>query len=143
MKEEFKKIPGFPGYFVSNHGRIKFRKKIRNGEISERFMSIDKEKGTVRFTREGKSKAFTVARLVAEAFLEEESDGRKRVSHKDGDVLNNHISNLEWSGLCRKDIREIREKLEQDYSIAELARVYNTNGSHIRRIRDKLVWKEV
>lgn len=39
--------------------------------------------------------AFYVHRLVAEAFLPAEAD-KPEVNHKDGDRLNNHISNLEW-----------------------------------------------
>lgn len=44
---------------------------------------------------DGKSFTKAVHRVVAEAFLERPLEDSE-VNHKDGDKLNNHVSNLEW-----------------------------------------------
>lgn len=49
----------------------------------------------VTMSVDGVTKRMTVHRIVAETYLDKHSD-MDVVNHKDGDKLNNHISNLEW-----------------------------------------------
>lgn len=52
---------------------------------------------TVRLFKQGVGHEFRrVHELVAESFVPN-PDGKKYVIHKDGDKLNNHADNLEWS----------------------------------------------
>lgn len=53
----------------------------------------------VTLWKDGKGKDFLVARLVATTFLENLIDTKMTVNHKDGNRLNNNISNLEWLTL--------------------------------------------
>jgi hypothetical protein len=46
--------------------------------------------------KNGKVKLCKIHRLVAEAFLEN-ADNKPFVDHKDGDKLNNNLSNLRWA----------------------------------------------
>lgn len=67
----------------------------------------------VRLTINGKSKGFSIHRLVAQAFLENPND-LPIVNHKDGNKLNNRVDNLEWvtqSENRRHAITEIKTKL--------------------------------
>ncbi len=49
----------------------------------------------VHLRYEGKGYSRYIHRLVAEAYLPN-PEGKEQVNHKDGDVTNNHVDNLEW-----------------------------------------------
>ena len=80
-------------YQVSNCGRVK---SIRFGK--ERILKpVPNSFGYlfVKLCKDGKAKAFTVHRLVAEAFLDNPNN-YKEVNHKDENKTNNVVTNLEW-----------------------------------------------
>ena len=90
MKEEFKDIPGFPNYEVSNTGivRNKKRNKIKEPGIDKKgYYKVDLYKNSKRTTKK-------IHRLVADAFLPKDPQ-RKDINHKDGNKANNKVSNLE------------------------------------------------
>lgn len=90
-----KPIDGYPGYYVTSHGRIISRKKFtREREL------YSKNKGgaarTVKLCKQD-AKSFSVARLVANTFLANcEEDKARRIIYVDGDVTNCKVSNLEF-----------------------------------------------
>jgi hypothetical protein len=51
---------------------------------------------TIVLSYEGHWKSFKVHRLVAETYIQN-PDNKSTVNHKDGNKLNNHVSNLEWA----------------------------------------------
>ena len=80
-------------YQVSNCGRVK---SIKFGK--ERILKpVPNSFGYlfVNLCKDGKVKAFTVHRLVAEAFLDNPNN-YKEVNHKDENKTNNVVINLEW-----------------------------------------------
>lgn len=52
----------------------------------------------VGFHKNGKLKTISVHRAVASTFIPNPK-GKKTINHKDGNKLNNHISNLEWNSF--------------------------------------------
>lgn len=89
--EKWKTISSNTNYVVSDTGKVKRVGKEENHSVRcdhRGYLCIDLYKDGKRTTRK-------VHRLVAEAFLP--NDNKKaQVNHKDGNKLNNNVSNLEW-----------------------------------------------
>lgn len=94
MEEIWKDIENYPGYQVSNLGRIKSFKQDKNGIITNGNVSF---KGYLRkqLWNENGSKSFAVHRLVAQAFIPN-PDNLPQVNHKDENKQNNCVDNSEW-----------------------------------------------
>ncbi|MFA6981739.1 MAG: NUMOD4 motif-containing HNH endonuclease [Patescibacteria group bacterium] len=96
MDEEWKSIDGWPGYLVSNHGRVAGRcVEILKPQYRERggyypFVDLRKVENGVHMRR-----CVNIHTLVAEAFLGPRPEDRV-VHHKDGNRDNSHIDNLEY-----------------------------------------------
>ena len=90
MKEEWKDLIGydFP-YRISNTGKVLSVKKNKlfKLQINKRGYKC------VILYKDGKPKAKLVHRLVAEYFI---GNSNLQVNHKDGNKLNNFVSNLEY-----------------------------------------------
>ncbi len=106
--EVWKDIPNFEGYYqVSNLGKIKslifYSNITKKQHQREKIMRQKVEKdGNRRVTlhKDGKSKTYLVARLVATTFLDNNIDTNLTVNHKDGNRANNNVDNLEWVTLA-------------------------------------------
>ena len=90
----FKEVQGAPGYDIYDDGRVYSHK-------SKKFLSpsLNNNEGhgylQVQLFVNGKRLVRKIHRLVAEHFLPN-PDGLPCVNHKDENVMNNTISNLEW-----------------------------------------------
>ena len=98
IKEIWKDKKDYEGHYqVSNCGRVK---SIKFGK--ERILKLRTDKKTgylhVVLCKDGKAKAFTVHRLVAESFLPNPHN-YPCVNHKDENKQNNNVSNLEWCSV--------------------------------------------
>ena len=115
-------------------------------------------------------KKFLVHRLVAMAFIPN-VDNKAEVNHKDTNVDNNCVNNLEWctrkennnyfitynkrvknikrgensnfSKLCKNDVLDILRKLKENYSIDDIANEYNVIPKTIRNIKNNKTWKHI
>jgi hypothetical protein len=90
MKEIWKTIEGFSRYKVSSQGNVKNNK---TGRILKPSFT-NKGYLMVSLSKDSKVKRFLLHRLVALHFL---PDKNECVNHKDGNKLNNCVSNLEWT----------------------------------------------
>lgn len=91
----WKDIKDYEGiYQVSDQGEV--RRKFKKG-YRQLKPSSSQPSGylSVCLHKDGKKKTKTIHRLVAETFLEQPSK-EYEVNHKDGNKLNNNLSNLEW-----------------------------------------------
>lgn len=101
--EEWRPIPGWEGlYEVSDRGRIYsvVRLDACGREAGGHVLRVrpgGRRGGhpTIMLSRNGKTKSFSVAKLVLLAFRGAE-DGRDLAIHADGNPANTHLDNLSW-----------------------------------------------
>jgi len=161
--EHWKDIKGYEGvYQASNLGRIK---SIR----SKKIMSVKKHlRGypQINFSVKGVRKILYVHRIIAETFLENDSNSNT-VDHIDENKKNNNASNLQWCShkenmnlfhsrrlrkkriekhmiLSKKDVEHIRkEHICFGVNTKKLAAGYNVSLSLIYKIISFQLWKTV
>lgn len=97
-------------YFVTINGDVFSNKYLKLRKIKPCWNNKKKSYQIVKLTNgKGKARSFYVHQLICRAFLPNPTNSWG-VRHKDGDVTNNALSNLEWLG--RK--REVNGEIELD-----------------------------
>lgn len=154
-EEIWKTIPEFPNYQVSNMGRVKsieHKVKSKNGSmriVSEKILKPSEDGSgylKVCLCKEGKEKTIKIHRLVAQAFVQNDSLFNNQVNHIDENKLNNFASNLQWCdsnyncnfGTRNKRISKAQSKSVKCLdtgvvytSVIEIERLFGFNNSNI------------
>ena len=105
FSQNIKEVVGFEGYYVGDDGAIYTTKK--NGgykrELTKMKLREDKD-GYLEVGMYKKKKRYfrRVHRVVAEAFIPN-PDHLPQINHKDGNVKNNTVDNLEWC-TCQDNV---------------------------------------
>lgn len=118
--EVFMPIFGYPGYEISNLGRVKSLRKTvlkGNGKMHytrpERILKIQitwQGYCKVSLYRDGKGAKYSVHRLAAIHFVPNPFlDLYDQINHKDGNKKNNAVSNLEWCTGSQNSLHKYRE----------------------------------
>lgn len=120
-----KEIKGYEGlYVITSSGKVI---SLGNGKSTnpgtKRIRQLKtqiKSNGyqQVKLSKNGRSKYFTVHRLVATHFLVDQP-GKKEVNHKDGNKLNNHVNNLEWVNSSENQKHAFKTGLQKPVKGAE------------------------
>lgn len=172
MTEIFKVIEEYPAYRVSNQGRVQTRWQMGgyyNGyKVKDRWKDLkphQEPKGYLSVNLSNgkdKPKRFRIHTLVANAFLNKETEGLI-LRHLDSNPQNNHVDNLKWgtylenendkiengtwntrnggAKLTPNQVIEIRELLEYGEKHELLANKYNVSRPTITRIANKKIWR--
>jgi hypothetical protein len=91
--ENLKEIIGYEGlYKISPSGKV-YNKKMH--ELKQYKSSSGTSYYQVCLCKNGFTKNFLVHRLVAKNYIDNPLN-KSQVNHKDGNIFNNHVSNLEW-----------------------------------------------
>jgi len=89
--EEWREVLGFPGYHVSDHGRVRNTRTdriLRDGSATKRYARVS-------LRRDGGSWPLLVHPLVLEAFTGPRPN-KQHGLHADDDGRHNHLGNLRW-----------------------------------------------
>jgi len=160
--EKWKRISGFPGYWISSIGRIKTKSNKIYEPKTARYSKV------TLIDSEFNIKTIAVHRLVAIAFIPNPKN-KPQVNHKNGDKTNNRVENLEYvtpgdntrharfvlgefpfgsrNGKARFDEREVREIRRQveagEATQAELARRHSVAKTTISAIVNRVNWRHI
>lgn len=108
LDEEWRPIPTWDGYEISNHGRVRsWKQRSREKRCTwivdynqpPRILKSDLRNGypSVLLIRFGFDRSwFAIHRLVLEIFVGAAPEGHEG-AHNDGDRTNNRLSNLRWA----------------------------------------------
>lgn len=143
--EEWRDVAGYEGlYKVSSLGRVYSVPRLSsNGNtVGGYFLKPRKFRNGYNFTalcRDGKSRQFTIHRLVASAFIENPRNCLE-VNHIDGNKDNNAASNLEWCTRSENNLHAVKTGLRSLDKMHERAResrmrpvVFSFEGREVAR----------
>lgn len=118
--EQWRAVEGYPGYEVSNLGRVR-----KNGKLTPLHRT---GKGYLRTTlqKDGKQKQDYIHRIVAKNFIPN-PDNKPTVNHIDGNKNNNQVSNLEWATYLENNLHAIKNHLHRHYTRA--VKQYDLQGN--------------
>jgi len=166
---EFRDVPDFPGYAVSNDGRVRSTKTHGRRRYRDQLsyeMAITPDSGGylgVKLCSGGKVKRFAVHVLVLTVFSGQKPLGMEG-RHKNGNKLDNRAENLEWTtrkinagdrilhgtqvrgettGTAKLTRENVEEILRSTRSISALARHYQVGRTAIRRVKLRQTWQHV
>lgn len=145
MKSEiWNDIDGYKGkYQVSNLGRVKslyhvvIRKNGHPMPINEKILKPGVSSNgyfTIVLAKNGNKNTRTIHRLVASHFIEN-IDNKKEVNHKDGDKLNNRVSNLEWV-TPSQNIKHSYDTGLKTILTGKYSHIYGSNNPRSRKVID-------
>lgn len=157
--EEWRPILGYDGYAVSSYGRVKsysarydswhLMKATPNKNNGRMYIALRTKDNNGNV----KAKNLQLARVVALTFIPNEDSTRCTVNHKDGNVENNTVSNLEWmtqaennqhahDNLPRKKMKSTYDAVRRTYkykqkyefkTIEALARFMGKSATQVTR----------
>ena len=97
MTEQWRPVPGYPHYSVSNTGIVRSLRSGREMKQASRGASSPRVPYLrVHLRAPGRKWSADVHRLVLLAFVGEPPAGKRYACHIDGDPLHNDLSNLYW-----------------------------------------------
>lgn len=125
--EIWKDVVGYEGlYQVSNLGRVKSLKRVARSLKSDKWYSkkerilknwvCTNKRSLVALCKEGKMHRQLAYRLVAKAFLPNHNN-LPTVNHKNGNVQDNRVENLEWMSHSQNSSHSIHVLKNKPYQI--------------------------
>lgn len=154
---EWRKVVGNDGweenYLVSDDGRV--FSLISNRELKpyakSRGYGYKRLDYTVSITHNGKQRHPKISRMVAMAFIPNPLN-KEQVNHIDGNPLNNHVSNLEWTtnkenqqhavenwltkkSFTKEQFEQIKELSLKAYSVKDISAITGVHPHCIKDIR--------
>lgn len=107
-----KTVEGFECYSIDEYGNV-FSSKF--GMVRKmKWLMMTGGYAFVILRKCKKSHSMSIHRLVALNFIENPLS-KPQVNHKDGNKLNNHVSNLEWCTMAENNLHSYRTGLKKHH----------------------------
>ena len=161
MPERWRAVPNFPGYEVSDHGRVRsYKYTVSKGPYVLTIATSYFGRNRVQLNRGDWKYQRYIHRLVLEAFRGPCPPGHE-THHLDNDPSNNHLSNLVYlthadhmarhagstfegsSHFSREVVLEIRRLRQQGWSLKRLADRFNRTIPTISNISRGLSYAHI
>lgn len=168
---EYRPVPNFPGYLISNHGEawscwLRGPKPIMTNVWRKQKLGVD-TKGRLKATFTPGRKQVLIHRLVLQVFVGPCPEGMEACHYPDVDPTNNHVNNLRWdthannmadavrhgrmskgeeqhsSKLTDKKVIRIRQLFDSGYTTYEIAEKYGVRQGTIWYIVARKTWKHI
>jgi len=131
QQEAFRVIPGFDDFCVTRDGRIF---NALTGKLIRAHVYGDRK--FVSYPTDVTTKLLSVHRAVALAWVENDDPVRKTVvNHLDGNPLNNHFSNLEWTTSSGNNYHAVNAGLREDNKPCKIRDFYTHEVREFPSIR--------
>jgi len=169
--ENWRPIPNWDNYFVSDKGRVLSTKQTKpkiKAQTKRKYKKCKTERINylIQLSSNNKTKTYFVHRLVLEAFVGPCPVGCE-ASHLDGDSSNNNLENLKWethkenmdrkkkhgtnltgsknpfSVLNEEKVKQIKKLLKNGHGVGEVSMIYGVSFSAIQHIKSGYSWKHV
>ncbi len=108
---EWRKIPDYPDYEVSNFGSVRSLKFNKIKYLSQASVSADGAYRAIELWKNKQGKRQYIHRLVLKAFVGPPPTSRHECNHIDGDKSNNKATNLEWTTSSENKKHGVRNGL--------------------------------
>ena len=172
MEQTWRTVAGYYGaYEISSDGLVRRVAGSRGCSADRLIKSRVGNAGyrTVRLCFNGKLKSLSVHRLLLEAFVGPPPSPAHQCNHKDGNKLNNTLTNLEWvtpkeniqhmlsmglrnepagenhalAKVTDKDVMEIRRRYALGHRHGDLAKEFGLAPGHVMDIARGVKWKHL
>lgn len=162
-----KQIDGFSDYLIHEDGYVMtLKKRVKRLKFGHKPTPNGSYYRYVNLWKDGRMYPMTIHRMVAGHFVAN-PENKPEVNHKDGDKLNNHYTNLEWttrkenashaaalglyprgetqpaSKFRESDIIAIRQMHSKGMSISKIYFKYSVRYNTIRKIIKRETWKHI
>ena len=95
-KDEWKEIPGLPGYEISIYGDVYFKGDVSGKLRRKSGICVQHRNRLGYMTVHINGKIYYIHRLLAITYIEN-PENKKEIDHIDGNPSNNSLDNLRWA----------------------------------------------
>ena len=134
---EWRKIPDFPRYSVSDTGEVK------NDETGSILKPLKCAGGYLKVMLGPGQKQLLLHRLVAKTFIPN-TECKPEVNHKDGDKTNNAVCNLEWATHQENEIHKCRvlhRGTQKEQRQENIKKAYNATKISVRCLETEIAYE--